>query len=34
VWFASAENLNMLILQALTDKGREMCGIPREGLSA
>lgn len=31
VWFAPQDRLNELILQALTDRGREMCGLPREG---
>jgi len=33
VWFAAAESLPKLVLQALTDHGRELCGIPKEGLS-
>ena len=33
LWFAKSESLNALVLQALTDQGRELCGIPREGLS-
>lgn len=32
VWFAKPENLPKLVLQALTDQGRVLCGIPREGL--
>lgn len=32
VWFSQPEHLRELIAQALTDHGREMCGIPREGL--
>ena len=31
IWFASKDNLNLLVLEALTDYGRELCGIPREG---
>ncbi len=34
LWFAGAENLSRLILMALTDQGRELCGIPREGLAS
>ena len=32
VWFARPENLQDLILQALSDSSRELAGIPREGL--
>jgi hypothetical protein len=32
VWFSKPENLNILVLQALTDEGRRLCGIPVEGL--
>jgi hypothetical protein len=31
VWFAKPESLNRLVLQALTDQGRRLCGIPAEG---
>lgn len=33
VWFAPVSELRTLLLQALTDKGRDVCGIPREGLN-
>lgn len=33
VWFAKPENLSKLVLQALTDKGRRLVGIPAEGLA-
>ena len=32
VWFAREENLPRLVLEALTDEGRRLCGIPAEGL--
>lgn len=32
VWFAPDDALNKLVLQALTDTGRRLCGIPKEGL--
>lgn len=32
LWFAKPENLRELVLQALTDHGRQLCGIPKEGL--
>lgn len=31
LWFAPAGLLNTLVLQALTDEGRDLCGIPRDG---
>lgn len=34
IWFASKENLSKLILQALDNQGRDLCGIPLEGLVA
>lgn len=34
VWFAPSESIHKLVLSALTDKGRELCGIPRDGLPA
>lgn len=34
VWFAHADDLHRLVLQALTDYGRELCGIPVTGLPA
>lgn len=33
IWFAKQENLATLILQALGDEARRLCGIPTEGLA-
>ena len=33
VWFSRSENLATLVLQALTDRGRTLVGIPAKGLT-
>jgi hypothetical protein len=33
VWFAKPHNLKLLVLEALSDHGRMLCGIPQEGLA-